>query len=179
MSKLTTFHFRIRTCLLIAALVAGMGGCVAPAQGGPVFVVTTRSPDDRVTVALVGSRAEVDVFSKTGIGSADVALTSGRRPSSLVLRFHLKGLEQMRFSYGATVVTVSVPSNRESPVLETIGLAGGEETISRGSPYWMSVEYVEAAKDPVGKGYFLVTAPQDFVTADPWAFSMSWVDFFR
>ena len=38
---------------------------------------------------------------------------------------------------------------------------------------------IEAGKNPAGKGYFLVTGPQDFLAASPWAFTISWIDFYR
>ncbi len=64
-------------------------------------------------------------------------------------------------------------------MLESILTAAGEQPIERGSPYWMAVERVEAGKDPAGKGYFLVTGPQDFLNASSWAFTISWIDFHR
>lgn len=144
-----------------------------------MFEVTTKDPGDRVTVTMVGTRAEVDVFSKTGIGTANVERVSGGRPSGLVLRLRLKGLEELRFTYGGTTVKLSVPTSQESPMLESIITAAGEQPIDPGSPYWMAVERVEAGKDPAGKDYFLVTGPQDFLNASRWAFNISWIDFYR
>ena len=64
-------------------------------------------------------------------------------------------------------------------MLESIITAAGEQPIEPGSSYWMAAERVEAGKNPAGKDYFLVTGPQDFLNASRWAFSMSWIDFFR
>lgn len=166
-------------CLLIGLLVAGASGGFALAQGWPVFDVTTKDPGDRVTVTMVGTRAEVDVFSKKGIGTANVERVSGGRPSGLVLRLRLEGLEELRFTYGGRTVRLSAPRSQESPVLESIITAAGEQPIEPGSSYWMAVERVEADKDAAGKGYFLVTGPQDFLNASRWAFSISWIDFYR
>ncbi len=171
-------HIYRSICLLIG-LLAASGGGIALAQGLPVFEVKTKDPGDRVTVTMVGTRAEVDVFSKTGIGTANVEWVSGGRPSGLVLRLRLKGLEELRFTYGGTAIKLSMPRSQESPILESIITAAGEQPIDPGSRFWMSVERVEAGKDPAGKGYFLVTGPQDFLNASLWVFSISWIDFYR
>lgn len=128
---------------------------------------------------MVDSRADVDVFSPTGIGAASVALASGERPANLAMRFHLKGLEELRFTYGATTVKVSASSRPQAPVLESVITAEGEQTISADSPYWMKAEWVDGKAQRDTGGYFLVWAPQDFATADPWKFDISWIDFYR
>lgn len=181
MARFSTFPNSMRLWLFAGVLLLSAGGCVEPlpAAGGSTFQITTKNPQDQVAVAMVGTRADVDVFSPTGIGAAVVALESGERPASLAMRYHLKGLEELRFTYGDKTIQVSASSRPDAPVLESVVTAEGEQPISAGSPFWMQVEWVDGKAQRTTGGYFLVWAPQDFDSANPWKFDISWIDFYR
>jgi len=90
-----------------------------------------------VTVTEEGGTALVEVTSPSGIGSADVQHTGGKRPRQVVIRLHLKGLEEFQFAYGQTVVTASfrVAAGRLGEC--SPGGSSLDEAIAPGSPYWM------------------------------------------
>ncbi len=177
----------VRLWRLVAAGLAGglLAACaqpliVGPANGGaaPEFAVAVDKPGDRMTVTADADRTIFDVWSPSGIGSAGVRLAAGDMPPSVVMRFHLRGLEQMTFSYGDTIVTLSVPSGGDAPVLQSVLQAGQEQSIGPESPYWMEVVQMEPSDGSDG-GYFQVTAPQAFSTSPATNFTMGWIDFYR
>lgn len=175
-----------RGWLVALGLVGGvLVACAAPAgpalPGGgaaPEFEVTPQKGEDQVTVTVAAGRALVDVTSASGIGSAAISLTAGEMPERLAMRFHLKGLEQMTFAYGDTVLTLSVPSGDGGQALRSAAVEDQPVEVTPRGPYWMEVKRV-APGDSGDSGYFEVTAPQDFHDAGATMFFVAWIDFYR
>src|SRR5262245_42454 len=89
----------------LAASVA-LAGCGSTGGGGAIVLKASADrPDARVTVGADTGQAVVEIFSPSGIGGAEVEITSAALPQAIVLRLHLRGLEQLRFTYGDTTVT--------------------------------------------------------------------------
>jgi hypothetical protein len=154
-------------------------GCSAPAQRQPsLTVITTEGEQTKVMMQPQGDTAVFDITSPTGIGGANVQLSSGEWLPHIVLRFHLNGLEEMTLMYGDTAVTVNV-SSTDSQIYQS---ANGE-TIDVHSPYWTAVslknEDGSAGQIPLENGTIEVTLPSDFHTQNPAGFHINWVDFFR
>jgi len=160
-------------CLLLAACVA------APPQSVTYGVIPGKE-DATVTYQVNGGDVTVDVRSKSGIGSAQLAQTGGPAPTSVTMRLYLKGLEQFTFQYPAATVTASV-SSHDGSVSESVTLEGGAaQPIGADSPYWMPVKLSAADTSiPLKDGYFQVQAPKDFIGAASREFTMHWVDFYR
>ena len=184
-----------RLTLLVAALgrwaalgaAAGvLSACVQPLVVGPAtpggatpqFLVTVDKPGDRVVLIVDNSQLTADVWSETGIGGASASLAAGEMPQSILFRLHLRGLEQMTFAYDDTVVSLSVPSGGDRPVLQSVTVDGDEMPVTPQSPYWMAVTQVESDAGAVD-GYFQVTAPQAFFAAAAIGFRITWIDFYR
>ena len=161
-------------CVLGAALAA----CVdLPGQVLPQITVTLQKQDDHATVSTEGRSAVIDIRSPSGIGGADVTIGQGPMPAQILTRFHLKGLENLEFRYGQTVVVVSVPTSGGEPSESVRRPGTGETAIGPDSPYWMAVRQSSGGSGP--GGYIEVAAPQDFLTGGNRAFSLKWIDFYR
>jgi len=135
-------------------------------------------PGDRVLVTVGVDGAIFDVWSETGIGGASASLAAGEMPQSILFRLHLRGLEQMTIAYNDTVVSLSVPSGGDRPVLQGVTVDGDEMPVTPQSPHWMDVTRVESEAGAAG-GYFQVTAPQAFFAAAATEFRITWIDFYR
>ncbi len=182
---MTTFH-RARSWLLALGLVGAFGAACAappavfpqPAQPTAEFTVTEQKPDDRIVLTQAGGALTIDVWSESGIGSAVINLDAGEMPQPVIMRFHLAGLEQMTFSFDATVLTLSVASHGDGQVLRSATENEQPVEVTRRGPYWMDVERVDESDAP-GGGYYEVTAPQAFYDSGATMFFVSWIDFFR
>lgn len=182
------FSFLYSRWLWLAAVgLAGglLAACAQPPAAGPdagsafpEFGVVVDKAGDRVAVTSDEDRAVFDVWSETGIGGASVSLTAGDMPPALLLRLHLRGLEQMTFAYDDTVVSLSVPSGAGRPVLRSVVVHGDEMPVTPQSPHWVDVTLVDSADSATG-GYFQVAAPQAFFDAATAQFQISWIDFYR
>lgn len=177
---------RLSSLVVFGLIGSVLAGCAMPLAGEPTapaaavstFEVATDKPDNLVTAVSDQSRLVVEVTSKSGIGSAGVSLASGAMPPAVVLRLHLRGLEQMTFSYGDTIVKLSVPSSGDGPVLQSVLENGQERAIGPDSPYWMEVTR-PASETGAPDGYFEVLSPQAFADSPPANFTLGWIDFFR
>lgn len=171
--------------LLAAGLLGGLlTACAAPAAGpatsatAPSEVqVATDKPDNRVAVTSDADRLIVDVVSPSGIGNAGVRMATGAMPPTVLMRFHLRGLEQMTLAFGDAVVKLSVPSGG-GPVLQSVIEAGQERAIGPDSPYWMAVTQA-APPDGSDSVLFEVTSPPAFAASPPASFTVGWIDFYR
>lgn len=170
---------------LAAGLLGGLlTACASPAAGpatsataAPEAQVATDKPDNRVAVTRDANRLIVDVVSPSGIGSAGVRLPAGDMPPTVLMRFHLRGLEQMTLAFGDAVVKLSAPSGGR-PVLQSVIEAGQERAIGPDSSYWMEVTQT-APPDGSDSALFEVTSPPAFAASPPASFTVGWIDFYR
>jgi len=96
----------------------------------------------------------------------------------ITLRFHLAGLEELRFHYGETTIVVAVPNAVEAQVRESVLEAdGSERQLAPDSPQWMEV-HVERSGASVVE-YIEVAAPDDFRKGGYRDFDLRWIDFYR
>lgn len=157
-------------------LVLIAGGCTTEYAGDtpvvymPLSTGTTITPTD-------SHPAGIDIYSETGIGEAIFWVVGSDTVDSLVLRLHLRGLEQLTFTYGGQTVKTAVSSHGDRYAQSTLISPEGEETpISPGSPYWLAIT-------PVGDvdgmtAYFEVNLPVELHEGSG-LFQLSWIDFYR
>jgi hypothetical protein len=148
------------------------------------FAISVERPRDRVEWESTSEQAVFEVRSELGIGAVEVHLTSGDLPGRLLFRLYLRGLEELRFSFGDATVVVSASSEVPDQVRQRLEPAGGEATeLSADSPYWMPTSVVTdgsaPARSPLEGGYFELQAPAAFHEQDLTSFQLRWVDFFR
>jgi hypothetical protein len=150
------------------------------------FKIVPHSQDSRVTAELAGEEAIIQIFSDGGIGSADVAVISGKLPKKITMQFHLRGLERLRFAYNQSIVEVSLSNGEGSNPFEAVvreGNATVSEPITPDSPYWIKVRLVPSnaspATIPLQEGYIEVEVPPSFWAEQNRQFSIQWIDFYR
>jgi len=182
-----------RSLLLTLALVAilsWLAACTQPGSAPPTFDVVPHKPETAVAYRVEGDAVIFDIFSQSGLGGADVSLTSGTMPDQMLLRFHLKGLESLQFTYSETAseitISLAVSSSGAHDARETVMQGGDraqETSLTPDSPYWMDVSIIAAegatASIPLEDGYFEVTPAADFLQGDHHEFTLEWIDFYR
>ncbi len=165
--------------LALASLLAACGGRGAAS----VSASAVAGSDAEVTTTVSGDTAIVDIRSPRGIGGATVDLGKAA-VKRVVMRLHLKGLEEFRFQYGNTVVHGALPSHGLAEPRESVATTTeAERPIGPNSPYWMKMTIVPegnaAARIPLESGYIEVEAPAAFLESGMQSFTVSWIDFYR
>ena len=171
-----------RLCsLLCAGLV--IAGCTALLPD-PIRI-EPGAPDVLTTAQRDGDALVIDVTNPSGIGRLRATLGENIEPPQLVLRLHLNGLEELRFSYPGAEVLVSVSSSDGHVRAEAQPAgAAAPESIGPDSPYWMDVQSYDrsgapSTAIPTGGGHFDVAVPADFLDGGHRTFTADWVDFYR
>lgn len=181
---------------LLAACILLAGGAAMPGarKASAPFSTVAQSDENRLKVKAEGEgnsltlKAEgeaviVDVHSRSGIGSATVEHVSGPLPEKIVVRLHLKGLEEFRLSYDRTVITARVSSSDGRNIVQSVDPPGGDERpIAPDSPFRMEVKIASdqvAPRIPLEQGSFEITLPKDVLGKGRRSFSIRWVDFYR
>jgi hypothetical protein len=170
-----------------AAFVLGLAACGGSQQNGIMIKVNTAKPDARFKVEVNNGNAVIEIFSESGIGSAVIEVTSEVSPKKIIMRFHLRGLEALRFSYDENVVTASLSSTSVPQIRQSFSRAGErpikETAIAADSPYWMKMRVVSSDgahdKIPLQNGYIEVEAPEDFLKNWHRQAAIQWIDFYR
>jgi len=145
--------------------------------------VISHKDDSRFHVRVDGDKAIIEIFSESGIGDAAFEFIDQPMPKQLAMRFHLRGLEELRFAYGETVVTVALSSTGDNDIRQSMNRAGGEpattQALTETSPYWMKLRVASRDKIPLREGYIEVEAPKDFLQSGARQASIRWTDFYR
>jgi len=170
----------LMACLLMTGCAAPPGVSETPAS---VFSVAAEGDGDELTLSVEGQATVIDVHSRSGIGSAVIKLVSGPSPENVVVRLHLKGLEEFRLSYAEATITASVSSGDRRSVFQRVAWPdGGERPVTRDSPFWLDVQIVSdqvPPRIPLEQGYFEITLPRSFLREEQRSFSIQWIDFYR
>ena len=168
---------------LLSFLLASCASVPAGAQSGePFFHVTLSNLDDQIDTVTQNGQTIIDIHSPTGIGSASFELESGSMPEQIVLRLHLRGLEELRLTSGQTSMAASVSNSNPAEVQQRILAASSDTPLLPNDPLWMRIEIISPQteiKIPLEEGYFEVTVPQEFLRKAGKSFEIQWTDFFR
>jgi len=176
---------KLVTPLICFILIANTAACTSSPQERVTLNVVSKKQDAQITLDTDGEQAVIDIVSPSGIGNAEFEVTSRTMPKKIVMRFHLRGLEELQFVYGQTVVIGSIASGQDNRVRQHRRGAGNNELepILPNSPYWMKIDLVaqEGAPEaiPLESGHIQVEAPEDFVQGQVHRFYIQWVDFYR
>ncbi len=170
----------LAACLLLAGCATPPG---APETPMPLVTASAEGDGNEVAVSIEGESVIVDVNSQSGIGSATVELASETIPESIVVRLHLKGLEEFRLSRGRTTITAFVSSGDSQSVTQSVFSPGQDErSIAPGDLFWLEVKIVSdqaAPHIPLDQGHFEIVLPKDFFREGGRSFSFQWIDFYR
>jgi hypothetical protein len=180
---------RLIWVLTILGLIAGsFCACGTSHNNLASFEAVPKKETDQIEVSLEKQAAVFDIFSPGGIGGAEVKLASGTLPETILLRLHLRGLEEFRLTAGNKTLLAAVSSHGDNSIQESISAKSNDiddwRTIDPDSPYWMDIQIVDpeaksAPKIPLEDGYFEVTIPRFFIKTKISAFSIRWIDFYR
>jgi len=173
------------TCLVCASAALGD---VTPSA----YSVQLRREDDACDITASGDQALFSIQSPTGISKAVIERKAEKWPARVVVRLHLKGLENFRADNGKVVLEAAVPSRGEKleshqsrqDLAEAKGPAEEPSEIKPGDPDWMDIRAYttggEAAKGiPLDKGYFDIVLPPRFFEENPRSITLNWIDFYR
>src|SRR4051812_20580161 len=95
--------------LALSVLSLAAGSLPAGSDDPPArFTVTTRKADDTVEVTGDSDQTVFGIRSRSGIGRAVIERTGDGWPKAVVVRLHLKGLENLRVSNGSAEVRAAV-----------------------------------------------------------------------
>jgi len=174
------------TTLLVPAAVFVSFTTPRAACGDPParFTVTTRKADDTVAAGGDRERTTFDVRSPSGISRAVIERTGDAWPKAVVVRLHLKGLENLKVSAGAVAVGASA-GVRDGKVEARQWTPGKDETpLAPDDPRRLAIRVLGkdgkmAADVPLDGGHFEVTLPAAFLRANPKSLTVEWVDFYR
>ena len=171
--------------IVVSIFVMSCASQPANAQSGgePGFSVITKNQDDQIGIRQENGVTTVDIHSPSGIGTAKFELASGARPEQLILRLHLRGLEEFRLISNQTTIAASGSSSEVFNVTsQSVIAVGNEHSITPIDPLWTRVEIISdqpEKKIPLEEGFFEITVPKEFIRSAGNSFEIQWIDFFR
>ena len=118
-------------------------------------------------------RTVFDVKSPFGISQAVIERADDEWPKAVVLRLHLKGLENFRASNGKVTLDAAVSSQGgQDEGAHVEGRQGGRSRWTRKARFWTDIRIVggdgKPAKEiPLKDGYFEMTLPQGVLRGQP------------
>ena len=146
------------------------------------FKLVTKRDNDIVEVKVESDNAIFSVRSPFGISQITIERTNEKWPNSVVLRLHLKGLENFKVTNG-TITLEAAASSQDGKVRQWKD--GKEDSLlDAESPYWMEIRLV--GKDgkpvktiPLDGGYFELQLPKALFKNNPKSITVNWIDFYR
>lgn len=168
-------HFAI---VVVAFLSAG---CASAAED-PQFKITTNRDNDKVEVKVESDKAVFSVHSPFGISQTVIERTDGNWSDIVMLRLHLKGLENFKVSNGIITLEAAVSSQDGKVRLWKDGKEDSPPDSK--SPYWMEIRMVsddgkQATTIPLDDGYFEIQLPKALLEDNPKLITINWIDFYR
>ena len=150
--------------LTIVAVMAAVlsTGCTDVVEE-PQFKLTTKHDNDKVEVKVESGKTVFSVHSPFGISQTVIESTNGNWPDTVMLRLHLKGLENFKISNGKVTIEAAV-SSQDGKV--RIWKDGKENSpLDAKSPYWTEIRmFGDDGKPttiiPVKDGYFEIQLPK-------------------
>ena len=149
----------------------------------PDFKIEISNPKDIVSVTSEEGTSLIDINSPGGIGSTHFELVSEKLTEKIIVRLHLKGLEEFRLSYDETLITASISSSSAfNTSSQKVLISGDEYPTLPGHPLWLEIKIVSdqtVEKIPLEEGYFEITFPKESNRKIGNSFVIQWVDFYR
>jgi hypothetical protein len=174
----------MKAAVVALVLLVATNSLAADEDQPQKFKITTRRADDAVEVRAEKDRAVFSVRSPFGISQAVIERAGDKWPEAVVLRLHLKGLENFRASNGKVTLAAAVSVQDGKPKVRL--WKGGKEDapLEEKSPFWMDVRILtgdgKPAKElPLEDGYFEMALPRAFFEGNPKSITLNWIDFYR
>lgn len=174
-----------RIALLVAAALFGVQCDTAEGdETQPAFKITTKRDDDKVEVKTEKDKAVFFIQSPFGISEAKIERLERKWPDAVVLRLHLKELENFKVSNGKVRLNASVSSSADKHDVRLWKDSEEDSPLDAKSPSWMEIRMIDAdgkpAKAiPLKDGYFEVQLPKALFEVNPNSITVNWIDFYR
>ena len=123
----------------LLVLVAAMTGA---ADDAPLFKITIKRDDDRVDVKAEKGMATLSIHSPFGISNAVIERTGEQWPDAVVLRLHLKGLENFKVTNGKVTLESSASLQDGKPQVRLWKDGKEDAPLDAKSPYWIDVRMI-------------------------------------
>lgn len=156
--------------------------CATACEADPPFKITTKRDDDKVAVAFIQGKAVISVHSALGISQATIERSDDQWPTSVMLRLHLKGLENFKVTNGN--VTLEAASSSQDGKVRIWKDNDEAQLLDAKHPYWMAIRMVSKDGKPVKTiplkdGYFEIQLPKALFENHPNSITLNWIDFYR
>ena len=166
---------------LLAALIA-LGGAVTAGDDKPPFKITTKRDNDRIEMKAEKDKVLFSAHSPFGISHAVIERVGETWPDAVLLRLHLKGLENFSATNDKVKLEASVSSQDGKVRLWTD--AKEDSPLNSKSPYWMEIRMIgndgkPSKVIPLKDGYFEMQLPKAFFKGNPKSIMVNWIDFYR
>jgi hypothetical protein len=171
-------HFLIPGLLVLAVAMTATAGD----DKSPKFKITTKRDNDKVEVRADKDKTVFIVKSPFGISQAIIERTDEKWTDAVVLRLHLKGLENFRVTNGKVKLETSVSSQDGKVRVWKDGME--DAPLDAKSPYWMEIRMIgsdgkPAKAIPLKDGYFEMALPEALIERNPRSITVNWIDFYR
>lgn len=166
-------------CLVLILAIAA----TTPAGDGiPPFKISTRRVNDKVEVKLEKDKVIFSVHSPFGISHATIEQGGEMWPDAVVLRLHLKGLENFKVTNGKVKLEGSASLQDGKPIVRLWRDGKDDVPLDAKSPYWMDVRILDGASKqakeiPLKGGYFEMQLPKALLKGN--RITVEWIDFYR
>ena len=169
--------------LVIVAVMAAVlsTGCTDVVKDTQLKITTKRA-DDRVDVKVEKDRMVFSVRSPFGISQTVIERTDGNWPDIVMLRLHLKGLENFKVSNG--IITLEAAVSSQDSIVRLWKDGKEHSPLDSKSPYWMEIRMVghdgkPTTSIPLQDGYFEIQLPKAFFEDNPKSITVNGIDFYR
>jgi hypothetical protein len=172
--------------LAIVALVLLVGAVSLTVAGEEPtkFKITTKRKDDAVEFRVEKDSTVFSVKSPSGISQVVIERQGEKWPEVVVLRLHLKGLENFRASNGKVTLAAAVSVQDSKPKVRLWKDGREDAPLDEKSLFWMDLRILTAEGKPASKiplkdGYFEMALPRAFFEGNPNSITLNWIDFYR
>jgi hypothetical protein len=139
----------MKAAFVALVLLVSAGG-LAVACGQPSeYKITTKRKDDAVEVRAEKDRTVFSVKSPFGISQAVVDRKGEKWPEAVVLRLHVKCLENFRASNGKVTLAAAVSVQDSKPKVRLWKDIREDAPLDEKSPYWMDLRILTGDGKPV------------------------------
>ena len=169
--------------LTIVAVMAAVlsTGCTDVVKA-PQFKIITKRDNDKVEVNVESDKAVFSVHSPFGISQTVIERADENWSDIVMLRLHLKGLENFKVSNG--IITLEAAVSSQDSIVRLWKDGKEDSPLDSKSPYWMEIRMVghdgkPTTSIPVTDGYFEIQLPKAFFEDNPKSITVNWIDFYR
>src|SRR5262249_15623976 len=116
--------------------------------------------------------------------NAEIERADEKWPDAIVLRLHLKGLENFKATNGKVKLEGSASFQDGKPLVRLWKDGKEDSPLDSMSPYWIEVHILSgdgtpAKAIPLKDGYFELPLPKAFFEGNPKSITVKWIDFYR